>query len=242
MKKNNDFYNSKIVNKPWGYEYVIYSDKKKLAITFLKILKGQSTSLHCHTKKKTGFIILGGKAEVQYGIYKENKKIMKPLARLIFRPGLFHSIKSISKNGLYLLETENPYDKVDLVRLEDKYGRKSKKYEGKNFTSTMDPKITKFKKPNLGKKNLYKFNDLTITIEKTIKLRKLEKNDFNSSTAILEGSLVDSRKQHVISAGEIVKTSTLKILSKTFKIPKPMVILNVSKNKKNTNKKENIIL
>ncbi len=242
MMKKNDFYNTKVVNKPWGYEYVIYYDKKKLAITFLKIENGQKTSLHCHTKKKTGFIILGGKAEVQYGIYKKNVKLMKPLSRLIFRPGLFHSIKSVSDDGLYLLETENPYDKVDLVRLEDKYGRKSKKYEGKNFTSNLDPSLVKFKKPKIGKKNFYKFNDLDIIIEKTDKLSKILKEDYYSSTAILEGSLVDNRKQHVISAGEIVKTSTLKILSKSFAMSKPLVILNVIKNKKIKNRIENIII
>ena len=131
MSLSEDFYTSKIVSKPWGFEYVIYNDKKKLAITFLKINKGHKTSLHCHTNKKTGFIILGGNAEVQYGIYSHNKKIMRPLTRLIFRPGLFHSIKSISKDGLYLLETENPYEKKDLVRLEDNYGRKSKNMKEK---------------------------------------------------------------------------------------------------------------
>ena len=32
-----DFYSNKVVTKPWGYEYVIFNNKKKLAITFLKI-------------------------------------------------------------------------------------------------------------------------------------------------------------------------------------------------------------
>ena len=241
MTIGEDFYTSKIVNKPWGFEYVIYNDKKNLAITFLKINKNHKTSLHCHTNKKTGFIILGGNAEVQYGIYSHNKKIMKPLTRLIFRPGLFHSIKSISKNGLYLLETESPYEKKDLVRLEDNYGRKSKRYEGKDHTKDLNSKYIKFKKPSLGKKIIYRFNNLDISIEKTKTLKKLNKNDYHSSTAILEGSLLDKRKRHVISTGEIVKTSTLKILSKTFRISRPLVLLNVSKSKKNVYKKNNII-
>ena len=149
---------SKVVIKPWGYEYVIYNDKNDIAITFLMIKYGYKTSLHCHTQKKTGFIILSGNAEVQYGIYKKNKKLMKPLTRFIFRPGLFHSIKSVSKKDLYLLETENPYDKNDLVRLEDNYGRIAKEYEGKNFTQNLNSKFIKFTKPKLGKKNKYIFN------------------------------------------------------------------------------------
>ena len=54
MKKNNNFYYNKVVYKPWGYEYVIYSSSNRLAITFLKINYGQKTSLHCHPKKKPG--------------------------------------------------------------------------------------------------------------------------------------------------------------------------------------------
>ena len=241
MKDIEDFYTKKIVSKPWGYEYVIYNFNKKLAITFLKINYGHKTSLHCHTRKKTGFIILGGKAKVQYGIYKENTKIMQPLKRLIFRPGLFHSIEALSKNGLYLLETENPYDKNDLVRLEDKYGRKAKKYEGKNFTKNLTSKYLKFKKPTYLKRYNYSFNNLSIVLEKTDKLKKLNKNDYLSSTAILDGSLVDNHNQNVISSGEIVKTSTLKILSKSFKMIKPITILTVSKNINKNYKIDNVI-
>ena len=76
MKKRNNFYRDKVVYKPWGYEYVVYSSSNRLAITFLKINYGHKTSLHCHPKKKTGFIILSGKALVQIGIYKKIAKAM----------------------------------------------------------------------------------------------------------------------------------------------------------------------
>ena len=148
MLKN--FFDNKIVKKPWGSEYVIYKDnnhRSNVAITYLNINYNHQTSLHCHTRKKTGFIILNGNAKVQYGIYKINKKFMKPINRFIFRPGLFHSIKSISKKGLKLLEFETPYDTGDLVRLEDKYGRKAKRYEGKKFTEYLKSKNVVFKKP-----------------------------------------------------------------------------------------------
>ena len=96
-----DYYSNKIVYKPWGYEYVIYNDANLLAITLVKINYGHKTSLHCHPEKKTGFIILEGKAQVQIGIYKENIKNFSSLSRLVFRPGLFHSIKANSKSGVY---------------------------------------------------------------------------------------------------------------------------------------------
>ena len=28
MKSNDKFYDNKVVNKPWGYEYVVYRKKK----------------------------------------------------------------------------------------------------------------------------------------------------------------------------------------------------------------------
>ena len=51
--------------------------------------------------------------------------------------GLFHSIKSISKEGLLALEFETPVDKNDLVRLKDSYGRKNKSYEGKSLLKNL---------------------------------------------------------------------------------------------------------
>ena len=100
MNKNSNFYSNRVAYKPWSYEYVVYSDSNRLAITFVKINYGHKTSLHCHPQKKTGFIILDGKALVQIGIYKENSKCFRTLSRLVFRPGLFHSIKAISKQGI----------------------------------------------------------------------------------------------------------------------------------------------
>ena len=81
MKKKNNFYSDKVVYKPWGNEHVVYSDSNRIAITFLKINHRHKTSLHCHPNKKTGFIILSGKALIQVGIYKENKKYCGPLSR-----------------------------------------------------------------------------------------------------------------------------------------------------------------
>ena len=81
-------------------------------------------------KEKTGFIILKGPALVQIGIYKKIKKF-NSLSRLVFRPGLFHSLKVISKKA-YALEFEVPYIKKDLIRSRIDMGGKIK-YEGKEF-------------------------------------------------------------------------------------------------------------
>ena len=92
--------------------------------------------------------MLSGKALIQVGIYKENKKDCGPLSRLVFRPGLFHSIKAISKEGVCALEFETPFNKNDLVRFKDDYGRQAKLYEGKKFTKKAGLNFIKFKKAN----------------------------------------------------------------------------------------------
>ena len=100
MKIKDSFYDDRIVVKPWGFEYTLFRVKNKILIKYLNINYNKQTSLHSHPTKKTGFIILNGKALIQYGIYKSNNKIYNPLSRLVMRPGLFHSIKADSKNGV----------------------------------------------------------------------------------------------------------------------------------------------
>ena len=229
MSISNNFYSNKLVKKPWGYEYVIYNSLNRMAITYIHIDSKKSTSLHCHPKKKTGFIIVKGTALVQIGIYKKNKKKFKSLSRLVVRPGLFHSLKAVSKNGMSALEFETPYNKADLIRFEDRYGRKNKDYEGSKFTSSIKANLVKFKKPKKNKKNVYKLDDVVITLELTKNFKNLSTKDSNSSTAILEGKIFDKKNQEVISYGEIVKSSTLKILSKKYIVKKPLLILNVTR-------------
>ena len=236
MSKDNSFYRNRVVYKPWGYEHVVYSDSNRLAITLVRINYRHKTSLHCHPRKKTGFIILDGKALVQIGIYKANSKRFGSLSRFVFRPGLFHSIKAISKNGVHALEFETPFKKNDLVRFQDDYGRQTKHYEGKKFTKSIGSNFIKFKKPKLGKKQKYNFNNLEILLEVRKSLKNLTKKDDKTTSAILDGKIVDNNGNNVISYGEIVKTSTLRILSDAFKIKKPLTILRVSKKKINSTK------
>ena len=56
------------------------------------------------------------------GFYE--KKILKAPDKLMIRPGLFHSTKSLSREGSIVLEIETPIDKGDLVRYKDNYEEK----------------------------------------------------------------------------------------------------------------------
>ena len=61
MRVNESFFDNKVIKKPWGSEYVVYRFKNLLSVTFLEIKPGKKTSLHCHTNKKTGFIVKNDK-------------------------------------------------------------------------------------------------------------------------------------------------------------------------------------
>ena len=77
--------------------------------------------------------------------------------------------------------------------------------------------------------NIFNFKNLEILIEVRKNLKNLVKKDDKTTSAILDGNIVDNNGQNVISYGEIVKTSTLRILSDAFEIRKPLTILRVSK-------------
>jgi len=227
MKKNSFFYDDKVVYKPWGHEHIIYKDKKDLSVTLLKINYNKKTSLHCHPKKKTGFIVVAGKALIQLGLWENTAKLYNAPSKLMIRTGLFHSIKAVSKNGLYALEFETPFNKKDLVRFKDDYGRQSKPYEGKNFTKKINSNFIRFTKPKLEKNQLFKIEKTNISLE----IHKTFKNLINKKNstifAVIGGNVVDKKMRKVLSYGDIIRTGTLKKLSEVFKIKKQLTVIRV---------------
>ena len=215
-------FNNKLVTKPWGYEYKIH-ENKNTATWYLTINKNQKTSLHCHPLKKTGFVLLNGKVEIELGFYK--KIILKSPAKLMIRPGLFHSTKALSKNAK-ILEIENPANKEDLVRFKDDYGRQEKPYEGKKKMIELSNKYLKFRTPKINHVNKYILDNCKISIRKQSKIKNENKS---SIIAILSGGLVDKKKRYVLSPGDIVNFQTINKLAKTFKINKTLTTLTISK-------------
>ena len=235
MKSKSSFYDNRVVYKPWGYEYTIYRNLNHLSVTFLKINYNKSTSLHCHPNKKTGFIVIGGKALIQLGLWKLHSKYYNAPSKLMIRTGLFHSIKAASKNGVSALEFESPVDKNDLVRFKDDYGRETKPYEGKKFTKKIKSNFVKFKKPKFGKNQAYKINKVEISLEVHKNFKKLVNKKMSIIFAILDGKIIDKQGKNVLSYGDIIKTGTLKKLSEAFKIKKYLTVLRVSKIQINKN-------
>jgi hypothetical protein len=227
MKNKSSFYDNKVVFKPWGYEYVVYRNSNHLSVTLLNIDYNKSTSLHCHPSKKSGFILLGGKALFQLGLRKKNTELHTSPSKRMMARGLFHSIKSVSKNGLLALEFETPVNKNDLVRFKDSYGREKKAYEGKKFTKSVQSDFIKFKNPKINKKQIYKIGKVNVALEVHKNFDKLLKNKNSTIFAILDGSISDNKGRNVLSYGDIIKTDDLRMLSKVFKIKKKLSVVRV---------------
>ncbi len=228
MNKKISSYDNKVVSKPWGNEYVVYRNSNKLSVTLLNIKYNKKTSLHCHPSKKTGFIVLSGKALIQLGLWRAGSEYFSAPSKLMIRTGLFHSIKAVSKNGLCALEFETPVNKKDLVRFKDSYGREKKPYEGKEFTSKMSKKDIFFKKTKKKTSQKYYFdNKVELSLETHDNFKLLNKEKLETIFAILDGKVVDRNNKSILSYGDIIKTGTLKKLSEVFKIKKSLTVLKV---------------
>ena len=227
MSKNfSSSYDNRIVHKPWGQEYTIFRNKNLVAITLLNIKYKHKTSLHCHPTKKTGFIVLSGRALIQLGLWKSSSKIYNAPSKLMIRTGLFHSIKAISKKGLVALEFETPANKNDLVRFKDFYGREKKPYEGKKYTSQISKNDVIFKKT----KKIQKFTfdkKVELSMETHKNFRLLNREKMQTIFAVIDGKVVDKFNRSVLSYGDIIKTGTLKKLSQVFKIKSDLKLLKV---------------
>ena len=222
--KLNDIPKKYKVLKPWGYEYCIY--RNSISSTKLLHLKHKKkTSLHCHPTKKTGFILLKGKAEVELGFYNKIKK--KAISKLMIRPGLFHSTKNVGRNDSIILEIETPINKDDLVRFKDEYGRENKPYERKNKMIKLNSQDIIFKDPKLNSQNCYNVEGVPIKIIKTNKMDVIRKLKKNTIIAILSGGLQSIDKKYVLSPGDIVGSETVKKLSQVFKIKKNITFLKI---------------
>ena len=144
----------------------------------------------------------------------------------MIRNRLFHSIKSLSKKGVSLIEIETPYDKKDLVRFKDYYGREKKPYEGYESMRKISKNEIVFNK----KINKYIFdNRVEISLEKHKNFKKINKEKIQTIFAILKGDVVDKNNRSVLSIGDIIKTPTLKKLSQVFKIKKELTVFKIKK-------------
>lgn len=117
-----------IVLKPWGYEYFL-AGNESAAAWLLQLNPQESTSLHCHTEKKTVLIVLHGNVTVES---LNNFQSHTSGATIEIAAGAFHRTRVVGNQPAYLVEIESPNKKHDLLRLEDGYGRVGSGYEKVN--------------------------------------------------------------------------------------------------------------
>lgn len=201
MDTNN--YKKIVVNKPWGYEYLMF-ENQYVAIWILFLKKHHATSLHCHPNKKTSYMVLSGAVVCST---LEGWMERKEGEGLIIDEGVFHSTKTALEDGAIVMEIESPPNKKDLVRLKDEYGRENDGYEGADKMSN--------------KVKIYEYIDFHNynSLKETKKLRNCRisicstKNSDDVSEKIqqesghiicmLQGKLHDTNGRTVLTTGEV---------------------------------------
>lgn len=223
-----DFQNV-VVRKPWGYEYLVF-ENQSVAVWLLSIKSGAATSLHCHPKKKTGIILLSGEAVVSF---MQNNHTLKPLDKLVIRPGLFHSTSAVSKEGILMLELETPVDKENLVRFKDLYGRQGKSYEGSDQMEPLPPEYLRFAVPaEAGKVNEYEVNGTGLAVERVTDMSALRSRPPEEVVAVLEGSLQTADGQVIVGPGDVGSLDSLIRVAAAFSAPEGLTILTVRRGEK----------
>jgi len=214
-------YNTNIVKKPWGYEYLAY-ENENVALWFLYIKHTHSTSLHCHPNKTTGLILLDGKAEVSF---LNSSTILNPTNKVMIRKGLFHSTKATDERGAWVFEIETPVDKQDLVRFRDSYGREGKPYEDSTHEI---PKVEDCLWIEESSK-AYLFANCILEVKNITNIEELLNIEDNLNIMFLKGGLLADYNQKVAGPGDIVISSTIKQLTEVFTKVSPDTLIMIFK-------------
>jgi mannose-6-phosphate isomerase-like protein (cupin superfamily) len=219
-----------IVKKPWGHEYLIYQNKD-VALWFLYISPNQCTSMHCHPKKTTGLVLLDGEVEISF--LADSRKI-KSVDKAMIRRGLFHSTKSISNEGSFILEIETPPDKQDLVRLNDKYGREFKPYEDCSFEQLKTNNCLWIEEPKSGEIKTYEFCNCLLKVEHINNIEIINSKNNKDLIVFLKGGLyrnIEGKAHGVTIPGDVGFAEIVKKVSTQLDgIFSETIIITITKN------------
>lgn len=218
-------FGSTLVRKPWGYEYLMYQNDH-LGLWLLRLEPGAATSLHCHPRKKTGLVVLSGEAHLSF---LNDGVDLKPLSRNMIRPGLFHSTKATSPEGLFLLEVETPREKENLVRLEDNYGREAQPYEGAEATEPLPSDLLQLVTPEHNGEVRYELCGCELLIRRVTDAAELDVSDPAAVIMLLEGGLTTTDKEPILDAGDVVSPATITRLAKSFPLTSPVTVLIITR-------------
>ena len=224
--ENFDFSNF-VVNKPWGYEYLVYGDKN-VSAWILSLNKDCLTSMHCHVDKKTALLILKGEAIC---CTLDNGFNLKAGDGVLLDKKVFHSTQAISEEGVMLIEVETPTKKTDLIRLLDNYGRQNKGYESRNEMSKDFDKYdyAYFKNEELDKSKKVGVMDLIIKRFATGEdFKSYFEKETDGNFVLLDGKLLDSYGENLFGVGDMFSLEELNKMEE-FSIDKSIKVLHIHK-------------
>ncbi|MBT5717356.1 MAG: hypothetical protein HOI70_10625 [Opitutae bacterium] len=187
--------------------------------------------MHCHPLKKTCLITLSGEALCNTF---ERRNYLKDIEAIVIENSVFHSTKALSPQGIELLEIETPPNKIDLVRLNDSYGREAKSYEG--FMEMQVKNLERFNyfffnEPDDRATPIYSNNDYSITMESYA-----NNEDFQGQFSLKKGELfclcrgkiLTEDNKSVLNVGDAYDSQyVLSVSEENFKIDSPVLGLKV---------------
>ena len=110
------------VEKPWGHE-LIWAHTSRYVGKILHIKRGESLSLQYHQVKDETIMVLAGKLRFEH--YGEGETPghtdLEPMKPFHITPGLRHRMTALEDTDVV---EGSPPELDDVVRLEDRYGRK----------------------------------------------------------------------------------------------------------------------
>jgi mannose-6-phosphate isomerase len=109
------------VEKPWGYE-LIWAHAERYVGKILHINAGHALSLQYHRQKDETIHLLSGSMRLEYDRGEGRRDVtLRPGESVRIRPGMVHRMVALADCDV--LEASTP-QLEDVVRLEDRYGRR----------------------------------------------------------------------------------------------------------------------
>ena len=203
-------YSKVVVKKPWGYEYLIFSNEE-VAVWILFLKAGSQTSMHCHPQKKTSLVVLEGKVNCSSLIQKLDRSAGEGL---LIDKGVFHQTTSPLESTAFVMEIESPVNKRDLVRLKDRYGREGKGYESEDQHSfdTQNYNYLSLQRFESQQNLKKRFGQCSMTFKKLTdekileEILELKPDDI---FCLLKGNIIGSSNQSVVEVGDTVTIESL---------------------------------
>lgn len=207
-------YSKVVVKKPWGYEYLMFQNDV-VAVWILHIKEGAQTSMHCHPHKKTSLVLLKGEV-ICSSLTHEFK--LQPGGGLMIDRGVFHQTRATSNNGAFVMETETPVNKRDLVRLKDRYGREGQGYEseGHHSFNTQNYNYISFRNPEIQHNLKKRFGQCSLTLVKVTDQNVVDSFlglDPEDVICILNGQLLDAARRPILEIGDTTTVVSLRDIS-----------------------------